>query len=108
MVRIKGGAAIVVCTNPKLKQDWYNVEVAKELLKNDILVVATGCSAHSLAKFSLMSPEGVKHCGEGLRGVLEALGGAHGLPALPPVLHMGSCVDNSRVDELLVAELPTI
>ncbi|MDW7674515.1 MAG: anaerobic carbon-monoxide dehydrogenase catalytic subunit, partial [Bacillota bacterium] len=100
---ILGVAAIVGCTNPKLKQDWYNLEVAKYLLKNNVLVVATGCSAHSLAKFSLMSPKGVEYCGDRLRNVLETLGRAHGLDALPPALHMGSCVDNSRVDDLLVA-----
>ncbi|SFR16463.1 Ni-dependent carbon monoxide dehydrogenase precursor [Desulfoscipio geothermicus DSM 3669] len=100
---IVGAVALVGCTNPRKKQDKYNVELAMELIKNNVLVVATGCSAHSLAKFGLMSPEGVKYCGDGLRGVLTAIGQANGLPALPPALHMGSCVDNSRIADLLTA-----
>jgi len=100
---ILGVVGIIGCTNPKVKQDWANAELAKELLKHNVLVVATGCAAHSLAKFSLMSPEGVKFCGEPLKGVLQAIGEANGLPALPPALHMGSCVDNSRIDDLCIA-----
>lgn len=100
---IMGAVALVGCTNPRKKQDKYNVELAMELIKNNVLVVATGCSAHSLAKFGLMSPEGIKHCGDGLRKVLLAIGQANGLPALPPALHMGSCVDNSRIADLLTA-----
>jgi len=97
---ILGIVGLVGCTNPKTKQDWANVELTKELLKNNILVVATGCSAHSLAKFSLMSPQGIKYCGQRLKNVLEVVGAANGLEALPPVLHMGSCVDNSRIADL--------
>ncbi|RYD02289.1 hypothetical protein N752_26100 [Desulforamulus aquiferis] len=100
---ILGAVAIVGCTNPRRKQDKYNVELVMELIKNNVLVVATGCSAHSLGKFGLLSPDGLKYCGEGLRGVLTAVGQANGLPALPPALHMGSCVDNSRIADLLSA-----
>jgi carbon-monoxide dehydrogenase catalytic subunit len=100
---IRGVAAIVGCTNPRELQDGGNVTVAKELLKNNVLVVATGCAAHSLAKHNLMNMEGLKYCGESLRGVLEAVGQAAGLPSLPPALHMGSCVDNSRPAALLTA-----
>ena len=100
---VLGAAAIVGCTNPRRQQDKYNVELALELIKNNVLVVATGCSAHSLAKFGLMSPDGLKYCGEGLRKILTAVGQANGLPALPPALHMGSCVDNSRIASLLGA-----
>ncbi|MDQ7095402.1 anaerobic carbon-monoxide dehydrogenase catalytic subunit [Desulfosporosinus sp. PR] len=100
---ILGVVAIVGCTNPKVKQDWANTEVAKELMRNNVLVVASGCSAHSLGKNGLLSPEGLQYCGEKLANVLRAVGQANGLPALPPALHMGSCVDNSRIDDLLVA-----
>ncbi|GAB6172410.1 anaerobic carbon-monoxide dehydrogenase catalytic subunit [Paradesulfitobacterium aromaticivorans] len=100
---ILGVVAIVGCTNPKVKQDWANTEVAKELLKNNVLVVASGCSAHSLGKNGLLSPDGLRYCGSKLAKVLTAIGQANGLPALPPALHMGSCVDNSRIDDLLIA-----
>ncbi len=100
---ILGIAAIVGCTSPRLKQDWYNVEVAKRLMKNKVLIVGSGCSAHSLAKFGLMNPKGREYCHPDLRNILEAVGQANGLESLPPALHMGSCVDNSRIDEVLVA-----
>jgi len=100
---IRGVAAIVGCTNPREMQDVGNVTVAKELLKNNVLVVATGCAAQSLAKHDLMNMEGLQYCGESLRGVLQAVGQAVGLPSLPPTLHMGSCVDNSRPAALLSA-----
>lgn len=100
---ILGAVAIVGCTNPRRQQDRYNVELVMELIKNNVLVVATGCSAHSLGKFGLLSPDGLRHCGEGLRAVLTAVGQANGLPGLPPALHMGSCVDNSRIADLLTA-----
>lgn len=101
--QIRGVAALVGCTNPREKQDVGNVTMAKELLRNNVLVVATGCAAHSLAKHNLMNPEGLAYCGEELRNVLEAIGKAVGLPSLPPALHMGSCVDNSRPADLLTA-----
>ena len=100
---IVGVVAIVGCTNPRKKQDHNNLALAMELIKNNVLVVATGCSAHSLGKFGLLSPEGLQHCGESLRNILMVLGQANGLPALPPALHMGSCVDNSRIANLLAA-----
>lgn len=100
---VLGVVAIAGCTNPKIKQDWANTEVAKELLRNNVLVVASGCSAHSLGKNGLLSPAGLKYCGSKLANVLTAIGQANGLPALPPALHMGSCVDNSRIDDLLIA-----
>jgi anaerobic carbon-monoxide dehydrogenase catalytic subunit len=100
---IRGVAAIIGCTNPREFQDWGNVTMATELLKNNVLVVTTGCAAHSLAKNNLMNLQGLEYCGESLQTVLRAIGQATGLPSLPPVLHMGSCVDNSRPAELLVA-----
>ncbi|SHE53638.1 Ni-dependent carbon monoxide dehydrogenase precursor [Desulforamulus putei DSM 12395] len=100
---ILGAVALVGCTNPRVKQDSGNVALVKELIKNNVLVVATGCAAHSLGKFGLLSPDGLKYAGDSLRNILTVIGQANGLPALPPALHMGSCVDNSRVADLLTA-----
>ena len=88
--RIRGVAGVVGCTNPRVKQDWVHVELVKELIKNDILVVQTGCSQVALAKAGLYLPEAAYLAGPGLREVCEAVG-------MPPVLGMGSCVDNSRI-----------
>ncbi len=88
--RIRGVAGVVGCTNPRVKQDWIHVELVKELIKNDILVVQTGCSQIALAKAGLYTPEAAHLAGPGLREVCEAVG-------MPPVLGCGSCVDNSRI-----------
>ncbi len=96
--RIRGVAGVVGCNNPRVKHDWVHVELVKELLKNDVLVVQTGCSAISLAKAGFMQPEAAKkYCGPGLAEVCEAVG-------MPPVLHSGACVDNSRI-LIAVAEM---
>lgn len=102
---ILGVVATVGCNNVKVTQDQFHVEMVKELVKNNVLVVATGCSAHALAKAGLMNSEGTEeYAGETLKGVLKAIGEAAGLKApLPPVLHMGSCVDNSRIGDLVTA-----
>ncbi len=81
---------MVGCTNPRVKQDWVHVELVKELIKRNILVVTTGCNAIACAKVGLLLPEGAEMAGDGLKAVCKALG-------IPPVLHMGSCVDNSRI-----------
>lgn len=88
--RIRGVAGVVGCTNPRIKQDWVHVELVKELIKNDVLVVQTGCSQIALAKAGLYQPEAAYLAGPGLREVCEAVG-------MPPVLGLGSCVDNSRI-----------
>ncbi|CAA7600509.1 hydroxylamine reductase [Acididesulfobacillus acetoxydans] len=102
---IFGVVATVGCNNVKVTQDSFHVEMVKELVRNNILVAATGCSAHALAKFGLMNSEGTERfAGDNLKSVLTALGHAAGLGApLPPVLHMGSCVDNSRIGDLVTA-----
>lgn len=87
---IKGIAGIVGCNNPKIKQDYGHVTLAEELIKEDILVVETGCAAIASAKAGLLLPEAASKAGPGLRSVCEAL-------KIPPVLHMGSCVDISRI-----------
>jgi carbon-monoxide dehydrogenase catalytic subunit len=72
-----------------------HIKMVTELIKNDILVVTTGCNAITCAKHGLMQPEAaLKLAGKGLREVCEAVG-------LPPVLHLGSCVDNSRILRVL-------
>jgi carbon-monoxide dehydrogenase catalytic subunit len=88
--RIRGVAGVVGCVNPRIKQDWVHVELVKELIKNDILVVQTGCSQISLAKAGLCTPEAANFAGPGLKEVCEAVG-------MPPVLGMGACIDNSRI-----------
>jgi carbon-monoxide dehydrogenase catalytic subunit len=89
--RIRGVAAIVGCNNPRSTQDYLHTYVTKELLKQDVLVVETGCGAIASAKLGLLLGEaGLDQVGAGLRQVCETVG-------IPPVLHMGSCVDNSRI-----------
>lgn len=100
---IKGVVAIVGCNNPKVKHDFMHVRIAEELVKRNILVIATGCAAIAHAKSGLMGPQGYKKAGNKLQTVLKALGQAAGIEALPPVLHFGSCVDNSRIGVLLKA-----
>jgi carbon-monoxide dehydrogenase catalytic subunit len=102
---ILGAVGVVGCNNVKVTQDRTTVEMVKELLANDVLVVTTGCTAHALAKYGFLSPAGAeKYAGKKLLAVLTAVGEAAGLGGpLPPVLHMGSCVDNSRIGDLLNA-----
>jgi anaerobic carbon-monoxide dehydrogenase catalytic subunit len=87
--RIRGVAAIVGCDNFNLADDGHEI-IARELLKNNVLVLATGCAATSLGRAGLVNPEAVRFCGDSLAEVCETVG-------MPPVLHMGSCVDNSRI-----------
>ena len=88
--RIRGVAGVVGCTNPRMKQDWVHVELVKELIKSDVLVLQTGCSQIALTKAGLTTPEAAHFAGPGLREVCEAVG-------MPPVLGLGACVDNSRI-----------
>jgi len=88
--KIKGAVGIVGCNNPKIKQDFGHVTLAKELIKRNILVVETGCAAIACGKAGLLVPEAADLAGEGLKSICNALG-------IPPVLHMGSCVDCSRI-----------
>ncbi|MDY6824661.1 MAG: anaerobic carbon-monoxide dehydrogenase catalytic subunit [Thermodesulfobacteriota bacterium] len=87
---IKGVAGVVGCNNPKIKHDHGHVRLVEELIKNNVLVASTGCNAMASAKAGLMLPEAADRAGEGLKTVCESLG-------IPPVLHMGSCVDISRI-----------
>jgi carbon-monoxide dehydrogenase catalytic subunit len=88
--KIKGVVGIVGCNNPKIKQDYGHITLGKELIKRNILVVETGCAAIASGKAGLLVPEAADLAGDGLKLVCNALG-------IPPVLHMGSCVDCSRI-----------
>lgn len=95
---IRGAVAMVGCNNPKVRPDYAHIELMKKLLKNDIIVVVSGCSAQAAAKAGLMDPETAPSiCGEGLQRVCKLVG-------IPPILHMGSCVDISRM-MVLAADL---
>ena len=88
--RIRGLAGVVGCNNARVTQDEGIVTMIKELIARDVMVVVTGCAATAGAKAGFLSPEILDHAGPGLREVVEAIG-------IPPVLHLGSCVDNSRI-----------
>jgi carbon-monoxide dehydrogenase catalytic subunit len=89
--RIRGVVGIVGCNNPKSSADEAHIKLTRELIKNNILVLQTGCAAIACAKAGLLVPEAaLEFAGDTLREVCEAVG-------IPPVLHMGSCVDNSRI-----------
>lgn len=89
--RIKGVAGVVGCCNPKVPHDQCHINLVEELIANNILVVQTGCSAIACAKAGFLIPESAeKYAGRGLAEVCRAVG-------IPPVLHSGSCVDNSRI-----------
>ncbi len=87
---LRGAVAMVGCNNPKVRPDTAHIELMKKLIKNDIILIVSGCSAQAAAKAGLMDKEAKELCGEGLRRVCE-------LVNIPPVLHMGSCVDISRM-----------
>ncbi len=89
--RIRGVAGVVGCNNVKITHDEGHLKMVRELIRNDVLVVQTGCSAIACAKAGLMKPEAAEvYAGEGLREVCRAVG-------IAPVLHVGSCVDNTRI-----------
>jgi len=95
--KIRGAVGIVGCNNPHVKHDYGHVTLAKELIKKNILCVETGCAAIASGKAGLLRPEAAALAGDDLRAICESL-------KIPPVLHMGSCVDNSRI-LVLAAEL---
>ena len=89
--RIRGIGGVVGCNNARTMHDSAHLIVVKELLKNDVIVLTTGCNAMACGKAGLLTPEAARvYCGPGLAEVCETVG-------IPPVLHMGSCVDNSRI-----------
>jgi carbon-monoxide dehydrogenase catalytic subunit len=89
--RIRGIAGVVGCNNARTRHNEGHIAVVKELIKNDVIVLTTGCNGIACAMEGLLTPESAAvHCGPGLAEVCETVG-------VPPVLHMGSCVDNSRI-----------
>lgn len=102
---IRGVCLFAGCNNVKVPQDRNFTVMARKLLRQDVLIVSTGCGAGALMRHGFMDPANVRAmCGEGLAAVLTAVGEANDLGGpLPPVLHLGSCVDNSRAVALAVA-----
>jgi carbon-monoxide dehydrogenase catalytic subunit len=94
--KVRGAVGIVGCNNPKIKHDHGHVTLARRLVENDILVLDTGCAAVATAKAGFKVPEAADMAGPGLKEVCNALG-------IPPVLHVGSCVDNVRITVLAAA-----
>ncbi len=88
--RVRGLAGVVGCNNARIPHDSVHLALVRELIKNDVLVLSTGCAAIAFGKAGLLAPEAAELAGPGLRSVCEAVG-------IPPVLHMGACVDNSRI-----------
>jgi carbon-monoxide dehydrogenase catalytic subunit len=91
--QIRGAVGVVGCNNPKITQDYGHINLTKRLIEADILVLDTGCAAVAHAKAGFKTPEAAALAGPGLQAVCKALG-------VPPVLHMGSCVDNTRIVNL--------
>ena len=108
---LRGAAGIVGCNNPKVEHDYAHITLMKELIKNDVICVVTGCAAQAAAKAGLLKLEAKELCGRGLKEACERAN-------IPPVLHMGSCVDISRILHLVtlvanergvdIAELPVV
>ena len=94
--KIRGAVGIVGCNNPKIKHDYGHVTLTRRLIENDILVVDTGCVSVANAKAGFKLPAAAEMAGPGLKEICNALG-------IPPVLHMGSCVDNVRILVLVSA-----
>jgi carbon-monoxide dehydrogenase catalytic subunit len=94
--QIRGAVGVVGCNNPKVVQDYGHTTLTRKLIESDILVVDTGCAAVAHAKAGFKQPEAAGLAGPGLKAVCQALG-------IPPVLHMGSCVDNTRIINLAAA-----
>jgi len=94
--KIRGAVGVVGCNNPKIRQDQGHTVLTRRLIENDILVLVTGCAAVANGKAGQMMPESAALAGPGLAGVCRALG-------IPPVLHLGSCVDNTRILVLAAA-----
>lgn len=102
---IKGVCAFAGCNNQKVVHDQATIEIAKELAKNDVFMVTTGCTAGGFAKAGFLSSMAVDaYAGEGLKKFIKRLEEKAGLKAgLPLIYHMGSCVDNSRIADLWTA-----
>jgi len=94
--QVRGAVGVVGCNNPKVVHDYGHTTLTRKLIEADILVLDTGCAAVAHAKAGFKQPEAAALAGPGLKAVCQALG-------IPPVLHMGSCVDNTRIINLVAA-----
>jgi len=102
---IQGVCLFAGCNNVRVPQDSGFVTMVQELAKNNVLLLATGCGAGAFARHGLLTSDATsEYAGDGLKAVLTAVGQAAGLGGpLPLILHMGSCVDNSRAADVAVA-----
>ena len=95
---IKGIAGVVGCSNLTAGgHDVLSVELTKELIAKDILVLTAGCSSGGIENCGLMTPEAAKYAGSKLRAVCEKLN-------IPPVLNFGPCLAIGRL-EIVATEL---
>jgi len=94
---IRGIVGLVSCTTLRDKgQDVHSVEVARNLIKRDLLVLSLGCGNAAMQVAGLCKPEASSQAGPGLKGLCEALG-------IPPVLSFGTCTDTGRLADLIGA-----
>ena len=99
--KIKGIAAVVGCSNLRAKgHDVFTVELTKQLIAKDILVLAAGCTCGGLENCGLMSPEAAELAGSNLKAVCQQLG-------IPPVLNFGPCLAIGRLD-LVAGEVASL
>ncbi|WP_270646859.1 anaerobic carbon-monoxide dehydrogenase catalytic subunit [Paeniclostridium hominis] len=96
--KIKGVVALANCSTLRNgPQDWNTVNITKELIKRDILVVAGGCGNHALEVAGLCNSDSIeKYAGEGLKEICNML-------KIPPVLSFGTCTDTGRISMLVTA-----
>jgi carbon-monoxide dehydrogenase catalytic subunit len=93
--KIRGVAALVSCTTLRdFGQDVHTIDMAKELIKRDILVLSMGCGNGAVQVGGLCLPEARELAGPGLKGLCEKL-------SIPPVLSYGTCTDTGRVADLV-------
>lgn len=95
--KIKGVVALANCSTLRNgPQDWNTVNLTKELIKRDILVVSGGCGNHALEVAGLCNLDAINMAGDGLKEVCNML-------KIPPVLSFGTCTDTGRVSMLVTA-----
>ena len=101
---IRGIAAVIGCVTPRDDYGYRTVQLIRELVKNDVLVVLTGCVATIASYWDLLKPDpNYPGVGKNLSKVMDVIAKANGIEAIPPCIFMGACVDNSRIEEVLNA-----
>jgi carbon-monoxide dehydrogenase catalytic subunit len=101
---IRGIVAMAGCVTPKDTYGYRHVTITKDLIANNVLVVGTGCWTHVASHHDLLKADpAYPGVGTTLASVLNTVATANGLTALPACWAMGSCVDNSRIEEVLRA-----